>query len=170
MSRTFPCERVDLDFLRTAPHRFSNSVDLAITPAQLFEVLAEAESWPHWATVITTVTWTSTEPRGVGATRIVDMRGGIVGHEEFLAWEPNSRMAFRFNESSTSALAAFAEDYRIEPTAHGCRLTWALANRLAGPARLSAPLTGPLMNLAFRRFLTNLRRYTDKRFSTTRPR
>jgi hypothetical protein len=35
-------------------------------------------------------------------------------------------MAFRFNESSTSALAAFAEDYRIEPTAHGCRLTWSL--------------------------------------------
>jgi hypothetical protein len=25
-----------------------------------------------------------------------------------------------------------------------------------------------LLNLAFRRFLTNLRRYTDKRFATTR--
>ena len=34
---------------------------------QLFEVLADAEAWPHWASVITNVTWTSPEPRGVGA-------------------------------------------------------------------------------------------------------
>ncbi|WP_197501797.1 SRPBCC family protein, partial [Mycobacterium sp. 1164985.4] len=59
-----PCERVDLGFIETAPFRFVSTVDLAITPEQLFEVLADAESWPHWATVITEVTWTSPEPRG----------------------------------------------------------------------------------------------------------
>ena len=53
------------------------------------------------------------------------MRGGIVGDEEFLVWEPNRRMAFRVS--------------------------------------LSAPLTNPM----YKRFLTNLRRYTDKRFTTT---
>jgi hypothetical protein len=94
------------------------------------------------------------------------MRGGIIGDEEFLAWEPGRHMAFRFNASSTSALAVFVEDYRIEATAQGCRLTWTLANRLTGPAKLFSPVSGPLMNLAFRRFLTNLRRYTDKRFAT----
>ncbi len=52
------------------------------------------------------------------------MRGGIVGDEEFLVWEPNRRMAFRVS--------------------------------------LSAPLTNRCT-----RFLTNLRRYTDKRFTTT---
>ncbi|MBV9515112.1 MAG: SRPBCC family protein [Mycobacteriaceae bacterium] len=163
------CERVGLDFLVAAPHRFSNSVDLAVTAEQLWEVLADADAWPRWATVITKVTWTSPQPRGVGATRVVDMRGGIVGNEEFLAWEPVKYMAFRFNECSSSALAAFAEEYRIRPTAHGCQLTWTLANRLVGPARLSSPLAGPLMNLAFRRFLANLRRYTDKRFTTAQP-
>lgn len=76
-------------------------------------------------------------------------------------------MAFRFNASSTSSLAAFVEDYRIEPTVGGCRLTWTLANRLAGPARWASPLSGPLMNLAFRWFLSKLRRYTDKRFETS---
>ena len=39
----FPCERVDLSFVDTAPFRFSNSVDLAVTPEQLFDVLADAE-------------------------------------------------------------------------------------------------------------------------------
>ena len=47
-----PCERVDLDFIDNAPFRFRNSVDLAITPEQVFEVLADAEAWPRWAELI----------------------------------------------------------------------------------------------------------------------
>ncbi|WP_415823346.1 SRPBCC family protein, partial [Mycobacterium senriense] len=64
----FPCERVDTSFADAdavaGRYRFRNSVDLAITPERLFEVLSEAQSWPRWATVITKVTWTSPEPRG----------------------------------------------------------------------------------------------------------
>jgi carbon monoxide dehydrogenase subunit G len=165
-----PCERVDLDFIDNAPFRFRNSVDLAITPEQVFEVLADAEAWPRWASVITKVTWTSPEPRGVGTTRIVEMRGGIVGNEEYLAWEPFTHMAFRFNECSTKAVAAFAEDYRVEAIPGGCRLTWTMAQKATGPARLAMGVTGPLLNLALRRFLSNLRRYTDSRFAATQQR
>jgi carbon monoxide dehydrogenase subunit G len=167
-AKMFPCERVDVSFTETAPYRFCNSVELAITPEQLFEVLADAESWPHWASVITKVTWTSPEPRGVGTTRIVNMRGGIVGDEEFLVWKQLHRMAFRFNECSTRAVAAFAEDYRVEAIPGGCRLTWTLAQKPAGPAKLAMLVARPLLNLALRRFLTNLRRYSDKRFAATR--
>ncbi len=163
----FPCERVDVGFIDNAPFVFRNSVDLAITPEQLFEVLADAESWPRWASVITKVTWTSPEPRGVGTTRVVEMRGGLVGDEEFLAWEPFSHMAFRFNECSTQAVAAFAEDYRVEVIPGGCRLTWTMAQKPAGPARLAMYGVGPLLNLGLRRFLRNLRSYTDARYSAT---
>lgn len=162
-----PCERVDLDFIETAPFRFRNSVDLVITPEQVFEVLADADAWPRWASVITKVTWTSPEPHGVGTTRVVEMRGGLVGNEEYLAWEPLHRMAFRFNECSTKAVAAFAEDYRVQAIPGGCRLTWTMAQRARGPARLAMVVTGPLLNLALRRFLRNLRRYTDSRYSTS---
>jgi carbon monoxide dehydrogenase subunit G len=165
-----PCERVDLDFIDNAPFVFRNSVDLAITPEQLFEVLGDAESWPRWAPVITKVTWTSPEPRGVGTTRIVEMRGGIVGDEEFLAWEPFSHMAFRLNECSTRAVAAFAEDYRVEVISGGCRLTWTMAQNPAGPARLAMVVIGPLLSLGLRRFLRKLRGYTDARFSATQQR
>lgn len=162
-----PCERVGLDFIDSAPFVFRNSVDLAITPEQLFEVLADAESWPRWASVITKVTWTSPEPRGVGTTRVVEMRGGIVGDEEFIAWEPFTHMAFRFNECSTQSVAAFAEDYRVEVIPGGCRLTWTMAQKPAGAARLAMVVVGPLLNLGLRRFLRNLRSYTDTRFSAT---
>ncbi len=110
----FRCAPVDLSFVDTAPFRFRNSVDLAVTPEQLFDVLGDAEAWPRRASVITTVTPTSPEPRGAGTTRTVHLRGGIVGNEAFLAWEPFTHMAFRFNECSTRAVAAFAEDYRAE--------------------------------------------------------
>src|SRR5699024_8335221 len=108
------------------------------------------------------------EPRGVGATRTVDMRGGIVGNEEYLAWEPYRHMAFRFNECSTSAVAAFAEDYRVDTTPGGCRLTWTLAQKPAGLSRVAMFLGRPVMDLMFRRFLTNLRKYTDARFAAAR--
>jgi hypothetical protein len=116
----------------------------------------------------------------VGTTRIVHMRGGIVGDVgappacggEFLAREPRSHMAFRFNECSMSALAAFVEEYRVEKyrvevTPGGCRLTSALGQKSVGPSRWVMFVTKPVINLGYRRFLANLRRYTDKRFATT---
>ena len=114
------------------------------------------------------MTWTSPEPRGVGTTRTVEMHGGIVGNEEFLAWEPFTRMAFRFNECSTRAVAAFAEDHRVEVIPGGCRLTWIMAQKPAGPARPAMFLVGPLLNLVLRRFLSNPRSYTDARTARQR--
>ena len=72
---------------------------------------------------------------------------------EFLAWEPHSHMAFRFNHASTRSIAAFAEDYRVVPTAAGRNLTWVLG--------------GPVMARMFPRFLHNLRAFADKRYATT---
>lgn len=159
------CEPVGLDFISCAPFRFVSTVDLNITPEQAFEVLDDAQSWPQWATVITKVTWTSPQPHGVGTTRTVDMRGGIVGDEEFLAWEPHSHMAFRFNKASTRSIAAFAEDYRIVPTATGCNLTWVMAMKPNGvAARLAISLGRPVMARLFQKFLDNLRTYTSRRF------
>jgi Polyketide cyclase / dehydrase and lipid transport len=166
----YPCERVELRFTENAPYRLRNAVELAITPEQLFEVLADAQSWPRWASVITNVTWTSPEPRGVGTTRTVKMRGGITGNEEFIAWEPFTRMAFRFNDCSTRYVGAFAEDYQVQAIPGGCRLTWTMALQPAGPARLTMFSTAPLLNLGLRRFLKNLRRYTDARYATAQQR
>lgn len=166
MARTYECERVDLDFIDNAPVRFVSTVDLAITPAQLFDVLADETSWPHWATVITDVEWTSPEPRGIGTTRTVSMRGHIVGDEEFLAWEPFTHMAFRFNTSTSDAIGAFAEDYRVVETETGCHLTWVMAMKPAGLAsRIGMTLGQPVMSWLFQRFLHNLRRYTDERYA-----
>jgi hypothetical protein len=164
--KLYPCKPVDLDFIGSAPFRLSNSVEVAVTPEQLFEVLGDAESWPRFSPVIAKVIWTSPSPYGVGTTRRIETRVGIVGDEEFLAWEPSGRMTFRFNECSTRAVAALAEDYRIESTSGGCRLTWTLALKGDGPSRWALPAGRPVMNLVSRGFLAGVRRYAEKRFAT----
>ena len=163
-SSLHPCEKVGVDFVDTAPYRFSNSVDLTITPEQLFEVMADADAWPRWAKVITKVTWTSPPPYGAGTTRTVNMRGGLVATEEFLVWEPHTTIAFRFNEASEKTIRAFAERYDIIRTDTGCRITWNLSLDVEGAAKRTMPLARPLNNLAFKWFLRNLRRYTDSRY------
>ena len=151
-----PCQKVDLDWMPTAQSRFSNSVDVALSPDELFGVLARADTWPRWAKVIKHVEYTSPEPHGVGTTRVVRMAGGMVGDEEFLAWEPGRQMAFRFNTSATKTLKAFLENYRLEPVASGTRLTWELGMETAGPSKLFSPVSTPITNFMFRRFLKNL--------------
>ncbi|MBF4161526.1 SRPBCC family protein [Nocardioides sp. CBS4Y-1] len=164
-----PCRPVGAAEIADAPLRFANSVDLAITPEQLFEVLADAEAWPHWAKAITQVTWTSPGAAdgdiGVGSTRTVGMRGGIVGEEEFFDWDPPRTMGFHFTSANIPDTDAFGEYYEVVATAEGCRLTWTLALWPTGAQRVVARLSGPVQNLAFRWFLRNLRRYTDQRFA-----
>lgn len=154
------CEHVGLDFLQHAPSLYRNAIALDLSPDDTFAFLARADTWPRWASVITDVAYTSPEPHGVGTTRRVTMRGGLVGDEEFLQWEPGRQLAFRFNACSTRAVGAFLEHYLLEPTSTGTELTWTLAQRLAGPSKVFAPLSGPVSNLMFRRFLRNLQRLT----------
>ena len=47
MPRLHPCRPVELDYLDPAPAVFSNSVDIALSPEELFEVLARADTWPR---------------------------------------------------------------------------------------------------------------------------
>jgi uncharacterized protein YndB with AHSA1/START domain len=170
MAKRYPCERVDLSFVETAHYRFVSTVDLAITPEQLFEVLADADSWPRWATAVANVTWTSPEPHGVGTTRTVTMRGGIVNDAEFLAWEQYSHIAFRLNHSTTKRLAAFVEDYQVQETPSGCHITWIVAIKPHGLTTRFGMFVGrPIMARVFQRFLDNLRRYTDERFGVGNP-
>ena len=158
MPDMYPCEKVDLDFVASARYRSTASVDLPCTPERLFEVLEDAEAWPQWAMPITKVTWTSPQPYGVGTTRTVEMRGGLVGAEEFIAWEPFTRMAFRFNEASQKTIRAFAEDYRVIGTPGGCRLTWTMVIEPTGVARLTMGPTKPFLSLAMGRWLKRLRK------------
>ena len=65
------------------------------------------------------------------------------------------------NSRMTAIVCHGPEDYRVEVIPGGCRLTWTMAQKPAGPAKLAMVVVGPLLNLALRRYLRNLRSYTD---------
>ena len=119
-----------------------------------------------WAMPITGVEWTSGFPIEVGSTRTVSMRGGIVGYEEFIAFEHGARMAFRFNEASKPMIKAFAEDYRVTDLGGGrCRVDWSMAMETAqGPAFVTK-LTDSVMERMLGRMLRKFGRLVESEFA-----
>ena len=152
--RRHQCDKVDDAWIDTAPVRLVNSVDIAATPEQIWTALEDASAWPRWAGVITHVEWTSPRPFGVGTTRTVTMRGGLIGYEQFICWEPHRRLGFRFDEATTNGVRAFAERYTLEPSpGGGTRVTWVMAMAPRGPSKAIVPLTRLPMRLMFGRML-----------------
>lgn len=158
--RRIDCERVGLDFFLTAPVRVRVREVVPAPPLRVFDVFADADSWSKWAMPITGVEWTSPWPLDVGATRTVFMRGGMVGWEEFIAWEPPRRMAFRFNESVEGGPIAFAEDYHLTDLGDGTtRVEWIMAMELPGLSGRLSPVIRSAMQVGNRLMLRNFRRY-----------
>jgi hypothetical protein len=79
-----------------------------------------------WTPLLKSIEWTS--PLGVGATRTVVMPGNSAAlHEYFFRWEEGRRHSFYATEANRPLFGALAEDYLVEPTPSGCRLTWTFA-------------------------------------------
>ncbi len=161
----YECRAVDPTFFQTAPRRFSASVEVAASPDEIFTAFEDAYAWTVWALPITNVCWTSPAPYGVGTTRTVSMTGGMVGEEVFITWERGKAMAFRFTRSNIPTIAAFAEDYVVEPISEGrTRVTWTMAMEGKGLAG-DLPLAqfGPVMSWSLGWMLRRFARYMERR-------
>lgn len=154
------CERVGLDFVETAPIAVTVTRVVPVPPERLWEILCDADSWTRWVAVITGVEWTSPFPIGVGSTRTVTMLGGLVGYEEYLAFEPRTRFAFRFNQTTRGGPDAFLEDYRLTDLGDGTtEVAWTMAMRIEGPSARFPRLIEAGMRKANARFLRKLASY-----------
>jgi carbon monoxide dehydrogenase subunit G len=163
--KRYSCDRVGDAFVDEAPIRLVNSVDIEATPEQIWAALEDASAWPRWATVIKNVEWTSPQPFRVGTTRTVTMVGKMIGFEEFIAWEPYRRMAFRFNEATMDGVSAFAERYTIDPvTPTRTHVTWVMAMAPKGVSKLIVPVTRLPMRLAFGRMLRKFGRLVEAEY------
>lgn len=164
MAARHEMDQVDADWAGTAPVRFDSSVEIDASPEVVFDVLVDADALPRWAKVVRHARWTTGEPYGVGSERTVQMVAGLTGYEKFLVWERGERLVFRFDASSSTALSAFLEDYRIEPTSRGCRLTWTTAMAPKNPvAKLGVAVGRPVVGLTLQRFVDAIPRVVADR-------
>ena len=156
------CRKIELDFFASAPIRIVSEVDLPCTPETLFTVFEDADAWSEWVGVIERVEWTSPMPFRVGTTRSVEMPGGMIAYEEFLAWDAPRHMAFRFNQFSQKFLRAFGEDYKVTDLGNNrCRLAWTVAIDPNGPAALIRPVLKPLLAMNLRKIMKDLKKYME---------
>lgn len=163
---TFTCDKVGVEFFDTAPTVHQARIEVRASPQRVFDLLLDADAWVAWAFPITQVDWTSGFPLEVGSTRNVHMRGGLVGYEEFIAYEHGARMAFRFNEVSKKGVSAFAEDYQVTVLDDGrCSVEWTMAMDTGRPPGVLEKVTNPVMAVGLKYMLGRFAKLIESDFS-----
>jgi hypothetical protein len=72
-------------------------------------------------------------------------------------------MAFRLIESSRQNTGAFTQEFRIETTEGGCRLTWSTARRPRNPPSLLTRMYArPVIKRSTRRQTRRLRKHIER--------
>ena len=151
----FPLADSDDAFLKTAPFRYEQSVETTAPAERIWEVLT-GDDLVHWVPVWTCLRW-GAPPLGVGTVREVTLAEVFTVRERFFRWVEGRRFSFSGLDASLPGLRNVAEDWVIEPTPSGSRLTWTLA---LGPHRWAAPLVwlgSPIIRGVQRRVLRTIR-------------
>ncbi|MFC4945219.1 SRPBCC family protein [Pseudonocardia sp. GCM10023141] len=163
----FALAACDADFLTTAPHRYAYPIDLPVPAERVWADLA-SETPLSWCRMLGRITWTSPPPHGIGATRTVPVGvsvpfgGPVVLKERYFRWDEGQRRhSFAVEQASVPALHRFAEDYLVEETAAGCRLTWTFAFEPKPWAGSAVRLARPAVERLFTSFERDTVRHYD---------
>ncbi|MFJ6417359.1 SRPBCC family protein [Paeniglutamicibacter sp. NPDC091659] len=142
-------------FLKSARFRYEQSVETTAPAERIWEILTGYDLL-HWVPVWTGLRWGS-PPFGVGTVREVTLVKVFTVRERFFRWIEGQRYSFSGLKASLPGLRSVAEDWVIEPTSSGSRLTWTLA---IGAHPWAVPLvwlSGPIIRGVQRRGLRTLR-------------
>jgi len=150
MTKWHPMQPCDETFFASAPHVYRFPIELPVPHERVWESLTSERSIGAWGPGIESLKWTAPRPFGVGTTREVVLRlHSITVKEEFFLWEEGKRYAFWARAANRPGLNRFAEDYLLEPSESGCRLTWTFAIEPTAKAALLLRLGSPVNKLAF---------------------
>jgi len=151
MTRWYPLEPADDDFLTSAPHVFRFQKKFAAPADQVWASLVSEKSLTAWTNKLGTLTWTSPRPFGVGTTREVSPLPGATVRERYYRWDEGRSHAFYVYEATVPVFRRFAEDYIVEPDGDQTLFTWVLALEpkpgVALPFKAFAPLMKAGMGL-----------------------
>ena len=150
---------VDLEFVKTAPTRWTFEERVAAPQDEVFEaVSSDPDSWARWFPGVSAGGYGGIAPYGVGTPRWVRV-GGITYRETILAWDEPSRWAFRVDHTPAPIAHALVEEYTVEPRGENESLfRWTFACDPKPFLRLTAPLAPLVFSSIFRRAAKNLER------------
>jgi uncharacterized protein YndB with AHSA1/START domain len=141
---------------------YSVTARSAAPPESVFDLLADAPSWPRWAgPVIASSSWEregDPAPGGVGAIRKLG-RWPKFGREQIVASEPPSHHAYTM--LSGNPVRNYRADVSLTPDGNGTLITW------SATFEPSIPGTGRLLEGFYRRligsFARRLAAYAEQR-------
>lgn len=135
---------IDDTFLDDAKIVIRSSVDLAATPAQVWEALGSDEMW-SWLPIIDRVEWLTPRPHVEGCVRRLRLGKFLTVDEEFYRWDVEKRATFRVTAQNRNVLDGLIEDFLLEPSAKGTKLTWTMALSPRRGQKLPLGLLAPLL-------------------------
>jgi hypothetical protein len=155
---THPVHPVDDSVFETAALVIPVTVDFDAPPAAVWEALGSDAMW-SWFPPLDRLRWLTSRPHAAGAVRVLRVARLFTIEEHFYRWEEGRRATFHVVASTRPVLDALAEDFVLEPTATGTRLTWTMAldPKLPG-ARLLGRLLVPLLRRGNRLAIAGLRK------------
>jgi hypothetical protein len=158
MARWFALEPADEGFLTTAPLllRFEKHYDAPVE--QVWESLQSDESLAAWGNTVSSLTWTSPRPFGVGSTREVGT-GPMRVREHFFRWDEGRGYSFYVTEANAPLFRRFAEDYVVLPDGTGTRFLWTVAVEPRHALRLPFKVLAPAFKIGFGRLASDGQRY-----------
>jgi hypothetical protein len=161
MARWFPLESADADLFKTAPHVFTYELHYAASPERVWESLASDESLSAWGSTVSSLTWLSPRPFGVGTIREVGLGPSKV-HERFFRWDEGHGYSFYVYEANAPMFRRFAEDYIVEPDGDGTKFTWTVAVDPKPALALPFKALAPVLKAGFGRMAGEGKRYFAK--------
>jgi hypothetical protein len=160
MTRWYPVQPTDGGFFTSAPHVFRYSKRFAAPPEKVWESLASDESINSWSATVSSVTWLSPHPFGVGTTREVALAPGLTRvRERFFRWDEGQGYSFAAYEANLPVFEHFAEDYEVAPEHDGTRFTWTVALEPKNALTLPFKPLAPVLKLAFGRMAADGEKY-----------
>ncbi len=152
-------ETTDDDFLTSAPLRTTKVLDTSLPAEELWQYLTADDALVSWSPAVTGFKWTTPRPFGVGTERELTIGGGAVKvREHFYRWEEGKRKSFYVAASTRPGINRFAEDYIVESTPGGSRLTWVVAVEPKRAAKVAGILGGPVLSIAIGQMANGLKK------------
>lgn len=158
MSRWYPLKPTDDAFLSSAVVRTVKVLDVPVPAEKLWAALAADDAVVSWGAGATRVAWIGDRPFGVGTIREVTIGGVVTVREKFYRWDEGTRMSFSVSESTRPGIVKFAEDYVVEATPTGSKLTWTVAFEPARLTKILGPVATPGLSAAIGTMVRGLRK------------
>jgi hypothetical protein len=150
-SRRFALAESGDELFESAPVVYRIVTDAPVPPEKMWAALTADDAMISWSPAVSGLRWLSPRPFGVGTEReLTLLRGLVTVKERYYRWDEGKRKSFNVVEATVPGLRRMAEDYVVEATPTGSRLTWIIAIDPVSPLTPFMRLTGPAGSLPFR--------------------